>query len=257
MDKEKLLKAQNLSYSCAIEIAKELREGWTEKQTAKLMDTYLKDHGIKSFFHTSFAWFGPRSAFYGMKNYLDFLPKKKQVFQEGDVVILDTAPIVDGYIGDIGFTFSKSPNEELKKAREFLIELRANIKKSFYEKKPTSSVWQEVDALIKKNAYTNCYERYPFSVLGHRVGKAKAHNWNSFAFGFGIQAYLTTLAGGLKESLLTKNHASKPIGAWAIEPHIGLKNFGAKFEEILLVTEDSVEWLTDEVPHLQMPAGLY
>ncbi|MCB0349456.1 MAG: aminopeptidase P family protein [Bdellovibrionales bacterium] len=256
MEKEKLLKAQNLSYNCAVEIAKEIRDGWTEKQTAKLMDTYLKDHGIKTFFHTSFAWFGPRSAFYGIKHYLDFLPKK-QVYQDGDVVILDTAPIVDGYIGDIGFTFSKVPNEELKKAREFLVKIRTMIRSSFLEKKPTSIVWQDVDKMIAEHSYTNCYERYPFSVLGHRVGKAKAHNWNSFAFGFGIQAYLTTLAGGIKESLLTKNHASKPVGAWAIEPHIGLKDFGAKFEEILLVTEDSVEWLTDEVPHLNLPQGLY
>jgi Xaa-Pro aminopeptidase len=256
MDKESMLKAQSLSYKCAVEIAKELRDGWTEKQTTKLMDTYLRDHGVKSFFHTSFAWFGPRSAFYGIKHYLDFMPKNT-IYRDGDVVILDTAPIVNGYIGDIGFTFSKTPNAELAQARKYLIELRELIRRGFQEKKATSIIWQEVDQSILNHQYTNCYERYPFSVLGHRVGKAKAHNWHSFAFGFGIQAYLTTLAGGLKESLLTKSHASQPLGAWAIEPHIGLKDYGIKFEEILLVEEDRVSWLTDEVPHLQMPEGLY
>ena len=40
-------KAQNLSYQCAVAISKEIKDGWTETQTASLMDTYLKDHGVK------------------------------------------------------------------------------------------------------------------------------------------------------------------------------------------------------------------
>lgn len=34
-------------------------------------------------------------------------------------------------------------------------------------------------------------------------------------------------------------------GFWAIEPHIGLGEIGAKFEEILIVDGENVRWLSE------------
>jgi len=44
-------------------------------------------------------------------------------------------------------------------------------------------------------------------------------------------------------------------GMWAVEPHLGFRGTGAKFEEILMVTdskdpEQSAFWLDDELPHV-------
>jgi hypothetical protein len=39
-------------------------------------------------------------------------------------------------------------------------------------------------------------------------------------------------------------------GLWAVEPHLGRGEFGVKFEEILVVTSDSVYWLDDQLPHM-------
>ena len=256
MDLDKMKEAQKLSYDCAITIGKELREGWTEKQTAKLMDTYLKDHGVKNFFHSSFAWFSERTAFEGIKTYIGFLPSNR-TYTSDMVVILDTAPIINDYIADIGFTFSKVKNEELIKARELLIEFRNDILLGFQNKLASAEIWKQVDLKLKDQGYENAYEKYPFSVLGHKVGKAKLNKWRSFTAPFGIQAYASILAGGIRSSLLGPHNDTNPIGAWAIEPHIGQKTFGAKFEEMLIVKENEVFWLDDDVPHLNLPKGFF
>lgn len=39
-------------------------------------------------------------------------------------------------------------------------------------------------------------------------------------------------------------------GLWAVEPHLGAEGMGAKWEEILVVTEETAYWLDDDVPHL-------
>src|SRR5262245_25408357 len=62
-DVEGFERAQRLGFDCAKTVARELREGWSEKKIAKRMDEYLLDHGVKSFFHRSFAWIGERSRF--------------------------------------------------------------------------------------------------------------------------------------------------------------------------------------------------
>ena len=40
-------------------------------------------------------------------------------------------------------------------------------------------------------------------------------------------------------------------GLWAVEPHLGLRGVGAKFEELLVVTEDDAYWLDDDLPHVR------
>jgi hypothetical protein len=36
-----------------------------------------------------------------------------------------------------------------------------------------------------------------------------------------------------------------------VEPHLGFRGVGAKFEELLVVTEDSAYWLDDDLPHVR------
>jgi hypothetical protein len=47
------------------------------------------------------------------------------------------------------------------------------------------------------------------------------------------------------------NHPATP-GLWAVEPHIGLRDVGVKFEEILVVAScGDAYWLDDDVPHVR------
>jgi hypothetical protein len=40
-------------------------------------------------------------------------------------------------------------------------------------------------------------------------------------------------------------------GLWAVEPHLGFRGVGAKFEELLVVTDDDAFWLDDDLPHVR------
>jgi hypothetical protein len=47
------------------------------------------------------------------------------------------------------------------------------------------------------------------------------------------------------------DHPATP-GLWAVEPHIGFRDVGVKFEEILVVTSSgSAYWLDDDLPHVR------
>jgi len=62
---------------------------------------------------------------------------------------------------------------------------------------------------------------------------------------FGWHSYWSILSRGLFRELLNAAHTGKLSGLWAVEPHIGSKTFGAKFEEILVVTTHGAQWLSE------------
>ena len=61
----------------------------------------------------------------------------------------------------------------------------------------------------------------------------------------GIKGRSPLWAGGR-----ASRHAPAP-GLWAVEPHIGFRDVGVKFEELLVVTEDDAFWLDDDLPHVR------
>jgi Metallopeptidase family M24 len=260
-DKAGFLKAQRLAYETALAVEKQLKPGMTEKEAAKLLAAYLAERGVNTFLHRPFAWFGEHSKFQGYDFYTDFRPSNRKL-EENNVYILDVSPIVDGYIGDIGYTGSLTPRYELIKIKEYLLEIRERLPREFASDKPASQIWKELDEDIKRRGYENAHSKYPFAVLGHRVYKVPFPKmWSpliplSFLSWFSFQAQFAFLTHGIMPELLTPHHQGKKIGAWAIEPHLGSPgNFGAKFEEILIVEEGRAYWLDNEVPHVLQAAA--
>ncbi|NBY19228.1 aminopeptidase P family protein [bacterium] len=239
---EGYLRCQRLAQRAALEVAGLAREGWTETQAAQLFKTSLMDSGVRAFFHHPFAWFGERSRFEGIKSYSQYGPSKRRLLP-GEVFILDAAPIYHGYIADIGYTFSLGNNAELEKAKNFLSELRGLIPSLFQNTKNGGDVWNEIDRKINEAGYTNIHQKYPFSVLGHRIHETNEHLGFLKVLNFGWQSYWTLASRGLFGQLLNSNFCGDLTGLWAIEPHIGTPSFGAKFEEILMVEPNRVKWL--------------
>src|SRR5688500_12567846 len=112
-DLEGFRRAQRLSYECAVTVARGLKEGTTERQATRRMEEFLGDHGVRKYFHKPLAWFGDRSRFYRSRFFTYFVPRDRGLRPE-DVAILDVAPIVEGYVGDIGFTFSLTRQDRLE-----------------------------------------------------------------------------------------------------------------------------------------------
>ncbi len=244
-DLQGFLECQRLAQASVKEVAGMMREGWTERHAADLVNTYLQDSGVHAFFHKAFAWFGERARFDQIKGYGGFSPSNR-VLRAGDVFILDVAPVYKGYVSDIGYTASLGPNAELEKARTFLLEMRKELPKLFERAANGGEVCRKVDQRIVKAGYEPIHHRYPFSVLGHRVHSkvsgGKASWWN-----FGWQSYWELASRGVFGQLLNIHYRGRLEGLWAVEPHIGAGAFGAKFEEILYFEDGKARWLDNEV----------
>ncbi|WP_232831901.1 M24 family metallopeptidase [Nocardiopsis sp. FIRDI 009] len=250
---------QQLAYRAASDVAATLEPGVTEREAARRVREHLEGHGVQDWFHTPFAWFGDRTAFRGFRVPLQFFPSRRRL-EEGMPFILDCAPVRDGYVADIGYSGYLGENplhdrlmDDLRAHRDLIVErVRAGD--------TLQSVYRAVDALIRDQGYDNRHQVYPGRVIAHQVGKVRSRLPRAVVAGFGVRS-LQTLVGDL---VVERMHHRSPLwadgdisahpatpGMWAVEPHIGFRDIGVKFEEILVVTEDDAHWLDDDLPHVR------
>ena len=259
--------AQRLAYACAQWAASELQEGVTERQVAERMRRYLQDHGVRDCFHEPFAWFGDRTAFRGVVGWRPlggfnpaFFPGKRRL-QAGMPYILDCAPTLNGYTADIGYSGALGHNPALDQLMDDLIEYRTLILDQVQVRASLASISQAVDALCERHGYEPRHKAYPFQTLAHRVEVLDADGRDlPTVTRFGLRNLANLLRDrvrGAREGWHSiwngstrSDHPPTP-GLWAVEPHLGFRGVGAKFEELLVVTEDDAWWLDDEVPHVR------
>jgi Xaa-Pro aminopeptidase len=254
-------RAQRTAYDAATEVAANLVEGVTEKEAARKLGAVLGARGVRQYFHQPFAWFGDRTRLAGFGGLSPkFMPTRRRL-EQGMVAILDVAPVVNGYVADIGYTFFVGePDAEFKRAQATLLDVRAMIPARVAKGDTMRSVYLRVEGLLRDRGYDECHTRYPFRVLGHRVNRIRSRRHEPKIAGFGLSALRSLLAAELLSHLpgaagLTplwndsplSNQPLKP-GLWAIEPHLGAAGFGAKFEELLVVGHHRAHWL-DDSPH--------
>ena len=253
---------QQLAYSAATDVAGQLHPGTTERDAAGLLRRTLRERGVDDWLHTPFAWFGDRTAFTGFKQPFQFFPTGRRL-EDGMAFILDCAPIVDGYVADIGYADHLGANALQDQLIADLAEHRTLILEAVSAGLTLRDVYREVDRLIEQQGYENRHRVYPGRVIGHRVGRVTGRLPARVAAGFGtrfLRTLGTDLVGGLargRTPLWADGPGSdKPVspGLWAVEPHVGLRGTGAKFEELLVVTGDSAQparWLDDDLPHVR------
>jgi Xaa-Pro aminopeptidase len=251
-------RAQALAYACVTHVATQLRVGMSEIEAAGLLDQYLVEHGAQRYLHRPFAWFGEHARFDGYAGYGDYHPSTRRL-AEGETAILDVSPMLDGYIGDVGYACTIGENAALAQAMDFMRGLRARIPAMFASTMAPKDIWAEVDRQIASAGYDNVHAKYPFCVLGHRVYRVKAKPGRGIRIPgghmgwFSVQANMAFLNHGIFNQLLTPEHMGTKLGLWAVEPHIGWQGGGAKFEEILVVEPNRAYWLSDDVPHVAQP----
>jgi hypothetical protein len=257
-------RAQRIAYDAAVEVAAGLAPGTSEREAAARLGAALDGRGVRRTFHQPFAWFGERSKLAGIRGLSRrFFPTRAEL-APGMVGILDVAPITDGYTADIGYTFrcaGGAPDPELDRALAVLREIRAQLPDLVARGDTMRSIYVRVDRILAGAGFDNRHARYPFGVLGHRVERRRDRGFDPVLAGFGATsvlqlaadqalAALPALAG--RSSLWNAGRgADRPLaqGVWAIEPHLGACDFGAKFEELLVVEHRRAYWLDDAVPH--------
>ncbi|MFT3928438.1 MAG: M24 family metallopeptidase [Myxococcales bacterium] len=257
---QRFRRAQRLAYDCASAAVAMMKPGMTEREVAKFMKGWLLDHGVKEWFHQPFAWFGDRTAFRGFGGFHPgFFPTGRRL-EPNMPFILDCAPSVDGAVGDIGYSGCLGENAALDLLMDDLAAHRALIVKLVKERRSMAEVSRAVDALCMKQGVEPRHKAYPFSVLAHRVSALDPQKRSFNLMRFGTKA-LSGLASDARKgrgegwsplwSSAKRSDHAPVVGFWAVEPHLGFRGVGAKFEEILVITDHDAYWLDDDLPHVK------
>ena len=254
---------QKLAYEVVETVQARLATGMTEKDAVRMLRAELASRGVTSMFHDPFAWFGERAAFKNFWINLKFLPSKTRL-EPGMPVILDIAPIVDGYSADIGYCFVHGGDKVVEAMDKTLLQVRDHILQAVRDGKTMRAIYREVDAIIEAAGFVNVHRHYPHRVIGHRLGRIQVGVLHKLRWlGFGLPTYVkltsrTWLAKAfplLVETPLWNDGREcehpVPEGVWAVEPHIATpdQRLGSKWEEILVVTRDNAYWLNDDATH--------
>ncbi|MEV5237571.1 M24 family metallopeptidase [Streptomyces cinnamoneus] len=255
---------QRLAYGCTEAVAAQLRPGVTEREAARMQREWLRERGVRDWFHLPFAWFGDRTAFAGFRVPLQFFPTGRRL-EPGMPFILDLAPVHRGFTADVGYAgcLGSDPLHE-----RMLADLGAHgdlVLREVRERRPLREIYEDVDRLMVRQGYANRHRAYPFGVIAHKVDRVRERRWSPHLFGFGVQSLKGLAADALHghregwsplwSPYRFSDHPPRP-GLWAVEPHLGFRGTGVKFEELLVVTDsrdpqESAFWLDDDLPHVR------
>jgi Xaa-Pro aminopeptidase len=252
---------QRASYAVLESVARDLREGETEKDVTRRLRKRFHEQGVHHYFHVPVALFGTRTAYPGAFGQFEALPTDQRL-ERGMPVILDAAPIYHGYTVDTSHATSFGDNALVRELSAALKPLRELILKRVNERQTFRAIAREVDDEIRKLGYENCHKKHIAFVLGHRVTQVPdtwLHRRRIWGLGVPQVAYFIGKTVGANQfggtgspnwnHTRSSDHPPTP-GLWAVEPHLGKDGVGAKFEEILVITETEAYYLDEGgLPH--------
>lgn len=251
---------QQLSFSILQETASNLSEGQTEKEVARLLVKKYKAACVGSFFHLPVVLFGERTALPGDWTIGHFFPKRKSL-APGDSVILDAAPLFDGFLVDTSYSFCFGKDEIHSLMMQHLSQYRELVLNAVNEGIPFNEISENVKSIMQAAGYNAVHCKHPGEVLGHRAIKTPNLPFQLRIQGFDAISILwfkfkEKWAGtglGRRSPLWNASDTSKHLphdGLWLVEPHAGLDSVGAKWEEILVIENGKARWLEDSPPHV-------
>ncbi len=250
---------QKICFGIQTELASELREGITEKEVASELFKRYRKAGAGNFFHLPVALFGERTGLPGKWGIGKFFPRDVAL-KVGDAVILDGAPLFKGFMLDTSHSFAFGPNPKHDEMMRSLLIQRTKIHDAVNRRVSFLEIAQAVADDCDALGYEGVHEKHPGEVLGHRAVRVRGpQGWRlRGSDGVSLSWFLMKTAQARhmpKQSPLwnrsaTSDHAPTD-GLWLVEPHFANDEFGAKWEEILVIEKGRARWLQDDPPHVQ------
>ena len=263
---ERFRAGQRASFAILEEVAADLEPGISEREATLRMTRAYRRLGVRSWFHLPVALFGARTALPGRWRLGNFWPTRNRL-REGDAIILDASPIIDGYLVDTSLSTRLGHNAGHHRMMLDLAPFRAAIAARLREGASFRAIAVETDERIRALGYENRHQAHLEEVLGHRAIRIRrpTPGW-VYNKGFDVQALgwfaLHTVAARKSLWSFSPNWNAHPSsdhppwdGLWAVEPHLGKGEVGAKWEELLVVQDGRVFWLDDDNPHMRYWRG--
>ena len=246
--------AQALARSVIHDVAATLAAGDTERRVAERIEDRLTRAGVKVWLHTAYAWFGERTRFGGFHDWEpDALPTERALLP-GEPYILDVAPFVDSYPADYAFSgvLGEAPDGTHRRLHDALTQVKSSLVTWAREAPSGRALFDAVGAAALAAGLEAVHPMYPGAVLGHRFDSLP--RWLQWLprTGWGFQLPLVAGYGlaifrhhlrGTPYPLLNPVTSGRPVGIFAVEPHLATGKVGAKFESILLIDGDETRWL--------------
>ncbi len=257
---ERFKRCQRLAFAVLEEVGGTLRDGDSERTVARRIHKGLAGAGAQNYFHVPVALFGERTSYPGEFGRFEALPTDA-VLRAGDAVILDAAPIFDGFTVDVSLTLRHGNAGVPPVLDRSLAAARRQILDSVRRGLTMKQIARDVDADIRARGLQNCHRKHIGMVLGHRV----TQETHAALRGRSIWGLAPRQVGwffvnsarslrGKPELSPNWNHTRQsdcpaPDGLWAIEPHVAADGFGAKFEDLLVVQAGEAYYLDEDLPH--------
>lgn len=230
-EREGYLEARCFAKALTKEITGKIKAGMTEKEVEELAREVFKAHEVKQHWHMPVIGVGEgsaklRSAYALAKSYLT---RGTRTLQENDLVLIDIAPVFEGYPADYTTCHILGKNPELEALAAYAQGVSHKIAGYVKKDMAVADVFKYAQELISTTSnYTLAFP--PFISMGHRLCKIP-FLWQKLP-----EAGLTYLLSR-KGSFLRSSNKEPMHGLWVVEPYLMHKGRAAKFETLVFVGE--------------------
>ncbi|HEY9247257.1 MAG TPA: M24 family metallopeptidase, partial [Candidatus Methanoperedens sp.] len=217
-DLEGYLASRSFTKSIGEEIVGNIKIGMTEKEIEDVASMVFNENGVKQHWHMPIIGVGEGST--KLKNAYtlvsSYITQHMRILHENDMVLIDIAPVYNGYPADFTINHVTGNNPELEAlssyARDVSSKIAGHIKKGMV----VADVFHWARELISKNPdYTLAYP--PIISMGHRLCRIPPL-WQKLP-----EAGLNYLLFGTRGSFITSSNKTVMDGLWTIEPYLTFK----------------------------------
>ncbi len=234
-DLKEYLAARSFTRAIGDEIVSNIKVGMTEKEVEEVASLVFNKKSITQHWHMPIIGVGEGStklrSTYALAS--SYFTRHKRILMENDIVLIDIAPVYNGYPADYTINHVMGSNPDLEAlaahARDVSLKIAGHVKEGMV----VADVFRWGQELIGKNPdYILAYP--PFISMGHHLCKIPPL-WQKFP-----EAGLNYLLFKTRGPFITSSNNTLMNGLWTIEPYLMHKERAAKFEVLVFIGKETV-----------------
>ncbi len=225
----KLRFAQSHAKSIAWEIANSIEVGMNEKDAYHIANTVFKNYGLKYHWHYPYIGLGQgTNKLKSVSSLFGSLFNMKVKLSENDLIMIDIAPIIEGYPSDYTVTKVVGNHKERQEHCDFTKQTAFKMIEMVENKMTNKEIFIETKKIVQKSGKYVVGE-VPVINLGHRILKLPRF---TYYVPEGRLPFLLFYPG---PAFLNGRWNRTLDRLWAIEPYILSNDRAAKHEELIYV----------------------